>query len=131
MCDPITDDSIYILKEPFRKKVVEEYLKNKQSFDKHPLRHYSQLELAFDANIVKKLLDRFEIPTFNTSVTVFGGYTGQFAICLRDIGMRIIFTDPLEEWVKKAIELEFEAYARARWNLGVSGFPLETDRLEP
>lgn len=75
MCDPIIDSSItldYEL-EPFRKETVEEYLKNRKSFDKHPLRHYSQLELIFDDNVVKKLLDKLDIPIANTKVTVFGG----------------------------------------------------------
>lgn len=112
MCDPIVDDSItsdYEL-EPFKKEIVEEYLRSKNSFDKHPLRHYSQQELTFDEDIVKKSLDKLDIPIVNTRVTVFGGYTGQFADCLRSIGMQVIFTDPLEEWVKKAIDSGFQAY---------------------
>jgi hypothetical protein len=39
-----------------------------------------------------------------------GGYTGQFSLCLRDLGFKIIFTDPLEEWIENAVALKFEAY---------------------
>ena len=82
MCDPIIDNSIRLnarALEPFEKEIVEEYLKSRSSFDKYPLRHYSQLELDFDENVVKKLLDHLDIPIANTRVTVIGGYTG--AIC--------------------------------------------------
>jgi hypothetical protein len=112
MCDPIISDvatSVYELKA-FRKEIVQEYLKNRKKFNKYPLRHYSQLELLFDNNLVKKLLQKLDIPFFNTRVTVFGGYTGQFARCLRSIGMRVVFTDPLVEWVKKAVSDGLEGY---------------------
>jgi hypothetical protein len=49
----------------------------------------------------------------NTRVTIFGGYTGQFASCLRSIGLQIVFTDPLVEWVEKAISDGFEGYKYA------------------
>jgi len=39
MCDPIIDRFTKVEGEPFRKEVVEEYLKNKNSFNKYPLRH--------------------------------------------------------------------------------------------
>jgi len=113
MCDPIIDRFTKVEGEPFRKEVVEEYLKNKNSFNKYPLRHYSQLESIFDEKQVKELLSKLNIPTADTTVTIFGGYTGQFANCLRNIGMQVVFTDPLEEWVKKAIENGFEAYRYA------------------
>ena len=96
--------------EPFRKEVVEEYLNNKNSFNKFPLRHYNQLELTFDEDILKVLLNRLDIPIANIATTIFGGYTGQFTNCLRNIGTQVIFTDPLEEWVRKAIDSGFEAY---------------------
>jgi len=113
MCEPIIDDSIHVEKEPFRKEIVEEYLLSKGSFRKYPLRHYSQLELSFDANAVKELLRKHGIPVENTHVTIFAGYTGQFAACLREIGMKVIFTDPLREWVEKAKHSQLEAYQYA------------------
>lgn len=108
MCGPITDE--FPVEEPFRKEIVSEYLLNKDTFTKYPLRHYSQLEITFEEEQVRTLLNRLNIPIMNTRVTIFGGYTGQFATCLRDIGMQMIFTDPLEEWVKEAVESGFEAY---------------------
>jgi len=113
MCDPIIDSSIRPHIEPFEKPVVKEYLESKGSFDKYPLRHYSQLELIFDEDEVKTLFNKLGIPIVNTHVTIFGGYTGQFAKCLRKIGMQVTFTDPLEEWVQKATDSGFEAYKYA------------------
>ena len=115
MCDPIIDDAViydYEL-EPFKKEIVKEYSKTKEKFDKYPLRHYSQLELSFDNNSVKRLLHKLDIPVSDTKVTIFGGYTSQFASCLRSIGMQIVFTDPLVEWVEKAISNGFEGYKYA------------------
>ena len=115
MCGPIIDKAImynYEL-EPFKKETVREYLKNKEKFNKYPLRHYSQLELSFDNNSVIQFLRELDIPVSNNKVTIFGGYTSQFASCLRSIGMQIVFTDPLAEWVEKAISSGFEAYKYA------------------
>lgn len=115
MCDPIFDEiatSVHELQK-FKKEIVQEYLKDREKFDKYPLRHYSQLELSFDDNLVKKLLHKLDIPISSTVATIFGGYTGQFAKCLRSVGMRVVFTDPLVEWVEKAVSEEFEAYKYA------------------
>lgn len=113
LCDPIIDDSVRVEKEPFRKEVVEHYLENREEFNYYPSRHYSQLMETFDPDVVKKLLSRLRIPIVDTHVTVFAGYTGEFASCLRKIGMSVVFTDPLEEWIKKAIDCGFEAYKYA------------------
>ena len=113
MCDPIIENSILIEKEPFRKEIVEEYMKKKDNFNKYLLRHYSQLEIDFDPNVIKILLQKLQVPIVDTVVTVFAGYTGEFACCLRKLGAKVIFTDPLEEWVRKAISLGFEAYKYA------------------
>jgi hypothetical protein len=110
MCDPIIDNSERIETEQFTKEVVNQYLEKRGIFDRYPLRHYSQLEMTFERNDVKKLLEKLGIPTLHTSVTIFGGYTGHFAECLRDLGMRVIFTDPLEEWAQNAVDSGFEAY---------------------
>lgn len=113
MCDPIIDEaaipSDHVLQQ-FKKESIQEYLQNKEKFHKYPLRHYSQLELPFDDNLVKKLLGKLGIPISNTTVTIFGGYTGQFAECLRTVGMQVVFTDLMMEWVEKAANNGFEAY---------------------
>lgn len=95
--------------EEFRRKTVKEYLTNKASFSKFPLRHYRQLEVSFDVERMRELLRGLRVST-EIATFVFGGYTGQFACVLRDLGMKVIFTDPLEEWVNKAKESGFEAY---------------------
>ena len=110
MCDPIIDKSIFIETDQFKEENVKEYIENKRLFTKHPSRHYSQLETNFQAKEIEKLLQKLDIPFDDTRVTIFGGYTGQFASCLRDIGMKVIFTDPLEEWVRQAPSEGFEAY---------------------
>lgn len=122
MCDPIIDEVIkldYEL-EPFKKEMVEEYQKSKVSFDKHPLRHYSQLGISFDPEVVAELIRKLSVPVGDTKVTVFGGYTGQFADCLRRVGMHVVFTDPLQEWVRRAIDSGFQAY-----NFTAEEFPKE------
>lgn len=113
MCDPIIDENYRFDPrglEPFKKRIVEEYLGNKSSFDKHPSRHYSQLDLVFKDNVVRELIERLDIPVAHTQVIIFGGYTGHFAKCLRNIGMQVVFTDSLKEWVQTAIDFGFEAY---------------------
>jgi hypothetical protein len=111
MCDPIIDDSERIETEQFSKEMVAGYLKERGSFTRHPLRHYSQLETSFEDGTIRSLFDKLHIPLLQTRVTVFGGYTGQFAKCLKDLGLKVIFTDPLKEWVQDAINSGFEAYA--------------------
>lgn len=96
--------------EPFKKGSVDEYSANKAAFTKHPLRHYSQTETEFDPRVVSGMLAKLHIPNSAIGVTVFGGFTGEFTKCLRDIGFRVIFTDPLEEWVEKARSNGFEAH---------------------
>jgi len=110
MCDPIIDDSETIEKEQFSKEMVTEYMEKRGRFDRHPLRHYNQLEMSFDETTIKSLLNKLHIPIIRTRVTIFGGYTCQFAKCLRNLGMKVVFTDPLEEWVQNAINSGFEAY---------------------
>jgi len=110
MCDPIIDKSENIEIEEFTKAVVEEYLRTPPTFSRYPLRHYNQLEVSFAEGTVRILLNRLHVPTTYTAVTVFGGYTGQFAKCLRSLGMKVVFTDPLEEWVQEALKSGFEAY---------------------
>ena len=94
----------------FAENVVKEYLSNKTTFKKYDLRHYSQLETAFNPEQMVSMLKDLEIPITNTRATIVGGYTGQFAISLRNIGMKVIFTDPMSEWVRNASHLGFESF---------------------
>ena len=110
MCDPIIDGSEKVETEEFTKTTVTEYLKTRNTFSRFPLRHFSQLEVSFEEETIKILLERLQIPNIETTVSIFGGYTGQFAKCLRNVGMNVIFTDPLEEWVQDARASGFEAY---------------------
>lgn len=110
--DPIAGQNQRRGHDEFRKKTVEEYSMNGSSFSKFPLRHYRQLEVSFDVGRTGELLRRLQLPTGITAL-VFGGYTGQFANTLRDLGMKVIFTDPIEEWVTKARESGFEAYCHS------------------
>ncbi len=112
--DPMVGQGRVEGREEFGKQAVEEYSLNKASFKRFPLRHYRQLEFAFDG--VGELLGRLRIPTHITGL-VFGGYTGQFANALREMGMTVIFTDPMEDWVTKAKEARFEAYCYSAQSL--------------
>lgn len=107
--EPISGPSVQGSKtlERYRKNVVDEYLANKSSFNKFPSRHYSQLEVSFDA--LSELLRRLQI-IGDLTVLIFAGYTGQFANALRNLGMRVIFTDVLQEWVTEAKASGLEAY---------------------
>ncbi|OLS16675.1 MAG: hypothetical protein HeimC3_52590 [Candidatus Heimdallarchaeota archaeon LC_3] len=71
----------------FKKATVEEYLKKRRTFKDFPLRHYSQIAFNFKNIIVKELLSRLNISAENTTITLIGGYTGQFANSLKDVGM--------------------------------------------
>ena len=110
MCDPIVDSSISVETRQFTEEVVKKYLQAKDSFKEYPLRHYSQINVPFNDGNVTGMLGKLGIPIKNTVATVLGGYTGQFANCLRRIGMQVIFTDPLAEWVSEASKLGFESY---------------------
>jgi hypothetical protein len=109
MCDPIIDDSIRIEDEPFTKDVVEDFVRGRPSSSKFPSRHYSQLAMSFDEELTVKSLKKFGIPTTSKAL-IFGGYTGQFARSLKRIGMEVVFTDPMTEWVEAATKTGFESY---------------------
>jgi hypothetical protein len=109
MFDPIIDDSIRIEDKPFTKEVVEDFVKGRPSSSKFPSRHYSQLTMLFDEELIVKSLKKFGIPTTGKAL-IFGGYTGQFARSLKKIGMRVIFTDPMHEWIEEARKEGFESY---------------------
>ena len=110
MCDPIIEELPNTNADLFSKETVNDYLKEREKFNKYPLRHYSPLEIDFDDKQINKILSKINIPVNGTNVTVFGGYTGQFSKCLRNLGMTVIFTDPVEDWVNEASIKGFEAY---------------------
>jgi hypothetical protein len=95
--------------EDYTKSAVEKFQSTPSEIPKDHLRHYSQTTVRFDDSAVLRVLNKFKIP-LNSHVTVYGGYTGQFAECLRRIGMQVVFTDPLEEWVENASSKNFEAH---------------------
>jgi hypothetical protein len=103
----------------FTKDIVEKYKDDKSSFEKNKLRHYDQLVTKFDQTAIRNALLKFKIPT-NIRVTVYGGYTGQFALALREMGMKVIFTDPMIEWVNEAEKNGFESL-----KLSIQEFPRE------
>ena len=99
--------------EPYQVRVVREYSKDISTFQKRydfPLRHYNQTEIEFDTETISKIIKRLSIDPTNKLITVFGGYTGQFAECLRDLGCSVIFTDPIENYVNAARKKGFESY---------------------
>lgn len=99
--------------EPFQPEVVDEFAKNsnefKEEFD-YNMRHYSQRAMDLRLEIVRELLDSLSLDIQGKTVTVFGGYTGEFADRLRKLGCDVIFTDPIKEFVERAKEEEFESY---------------------
>jgi hypothetical protein len=116
------EDSRY---EKYRKKVVNQYLTRKGSAE-HELRHYRQLEIHFDPLRIRAVLRKLQIPT-EVTVLVIGGYTGHFARTLQNLGMRVIFTDPLKEWVFEAGKSGLEAYRYSAQ--GIPGNLLERAQL--
>lgn len=115
MCRPIVDDSMKESgeNEPFKKQIINEFQIDPVKFRKkyeHPERHYSQLKVKFDKESIIKLFWKLNITPDDKTITLFGGYTGQFADILREIGFTIIFTDPLKEHVEEAKSKGYEAY---------------------
>jgi hypothetical protein len=120
MFEPIIDDESKekIETEEFQPSIVDEFIKDPASFNKKfkfPLRHYSQITTRLDVDIVKNLLRRLGINPNNKEITVFGGYTGQFANILKACGFNVIFTDPIQEYVDRAKKNGFESY---RYSVG-------------
>jgi len=79
--------------------------------DRIPSRHYNQMGMDFDIKKVSSLFKKLAIkPDPKKVVTIFGGYTGEYAEALRQLGFTVIFTDPMEHYVEKAKANGFEAY---------------------
>ena len=129
LLDPILDQPGSEFKnsqnEKYRKKTVNQYLARKSS-TKYESRHYRQLEIHFDPLRIRAVLRKLQIPT-EATVLVIGGYTGHFARALQNLGMGVIFTDPLREWVSEAGKSGLEAHQyRAQ---GIPGSLLERAQL--
>jgi len=93
----------------FSASAVRKFQTDRASINPELLRHYNQLGVAFDNAEVQKTLYKFRIPS-SLRATVYGGYTGQFAECLRSVGMHVVFTDPIQEWVDAAHKKGFESH---------------------
>lgn len=109
MTEPLGETPELKMKELFTKVAVERVKKREGDIERSNLRHYNQLVTQFDDSAIRFALSKFQIP-IQTRVTVFGGFTGQFAESLKRIGMRVIFTDPMAEWVEQARKMRFESF---------------------
>lgn len=109
MLDPIIDDSIKVVEKQFKTEQVDRFRNGSGEALEHPTRHYSQSASTFDREQMKKALTKLSIP-LDTKSIIFGGYTGELAVCLRELGVSVIFTDPMNEWVENAKKAGFEAY---------------------
>ncbi len=112
MCDPILGKKIKVETKQFMPDKVQAFAEGKDLGEAFPSRHYSQQIILFDDEKMTKALRRLAIQN-GCIVTVFGGYTGEFASCLKRLGFSMIFSDPIEKWVLEAREKGFEAYQMA------------------
>ncbi len=85
------------------------FKKRRDDIKRSDLRHYNQIVTQFNDSVIRFALSKFKIP-IETRVTIYGGFTGQFAKSLMKVGMRVIFTDPMDEWVEQAKEAGFESF---------------------
>lgn len=106
--------------ERFSKAAVDAFLEEPESSE-HPSHHYNQSRREWgDASTVATLLDQLDLDIDGRTITVFGGFTGEFAEALRQSGHEVIFTDPMQEWVDRAEQKGFEAVC-----CSVEGIPAE------
>lgn len=122
MSEPLGETPKPNMEELFTKATVDKFLIRAGDIEKKYLRHYNQLVTRFDDSSIRAVLAKFGIP-IEARVTVYGGFTGQFAESLRRIGMRVVFTDPMAEWVEHARNIGFES-------LKVSGQEIPGELLE-
>lgn len=70
-----------------------------------PSRHYHQRLGAFGQDDVDSCLDRLGItstPDNGETALIYGGYTGEFASQIANLGHTVIFTDPIADWTAHA-----------------------------
>jgi hypothetical protein len=101
MTEPLGETPEFHTKEFFTKAAVERFKKRRDDIERCNLRHYNQIVTQFDGSAILSALSKFQIP-IKTRVTVYGGFTGQFAESLMKIGMMVVFTDPMAEWVDRS-----------------------------
>jgi len=107
--------------DEFKMETVKEFLKDPSSFKNkysYPLRHYNQLILDFSTDKITTLLKKLYISPDGKTFTIIGGYTGQFAEALSQAGFKIIFTDPIEDYVNQFKNKGYESYCHS-----VEGLP--------
>ncbi len=109
MTEPLGEKPELKTKELFTRVAVERFRNRRSEIERSNLRHYNQIVTQFDDSTIRFALSKFKIP-IQTRVTVYGGFTGQFAESLNRIGMRVIFTDPMAEWVEQARKMGFEPF---------------------
>lgn len=91
--------------ERFSPDRVAEYRTNPERFLEtydQPVHHYNQTSEWGGSDTIATLLNRHDINPENLNVTVFGGFTGEFAGALQDLGCDVVFTDPMAEWTERA-----------------------------
>jgi hypothetical protein len=100
--------------ERFSPEAVSKYKEDPQNFSEkqgHPLHHYNQTREKWGgSDAVEELLTRHGINPQNLTVAIVGGFTGEFAQALDDVGSEVIFTDPMTSWVEQAKQSDMEAH---------------------
>lgn len=109
MTEPLNETPRLNAKELFTKAAVERFQEKVSDIERSDLRHYNQLITHFDDKAIHAALSKFQVP-IEARVTVYGGFAGQFAEFLRRIGMRVIFTDAMVEWVEQTRRMGFESF---------------------
>jgi|GEM_PF-3699367 len=101
--------------ERFSPEAVKAFQEDRDEFHDrfdHPLHHYNQPQDDWGgSSTIDELLNQHQVSIEGLTMTVLGGFTGEFARILRDLGAEVIFTDPKQEWVSQAQSDGFEAYA--------------------
>jgi hypothetical protein len=101
MLEPILVDPSEIDTKEFEPVPVGRAGRSVDGVQQYPMRHYAQAATRIDRDELRKALLRLGIGPIK-KVTVFGGYTGEFATALRDLGSEVLFTDPMQVWVDRA-----------------------------
>lgn len=87
-----------------------------ESWEDTYLYHYQQMHGEWGGvEALVPLLDDLGFDPYEHSLTttVIGGFTGEFAKALADVGFEVVFTDPMSGWVNQAVDEGFEAYQYA------------------
>jgi len=109
LSDPLGDAPDLQMKELFTLEAVARFRTSEGAVEAGQRRHYNQVKVKFDDQSIASVLAKFKIPK-DARTTVYGGYTGEFAEALRRLGMQVVFTDPMPEWVEAARKKGFEAH---------------------